>query len=508
MSAKQQETSTIDDLIKVLREGYKGNNKIQIFPNFRNKSDYDTDMIKLAYEFAQKAHKGQKRKSGEPYIIHPLATAINLAKMGMDQPSIVAGLLHDVPEDTNYSLVEVEKEFGEEVARLVGGISKLGIIKYRGMEKYAENLRKMFVSMAQDIRIILIKMADRIHNLKTLDALPVEKQKRIAQESLEIYAPIAHRLGMGQIKGELEDLSFPFVNPKDYKWMETEILPKIKLKMEYIQKIIEVIKKELIQQKIKTISIHGRAKRLYSLYLKLQRPHYNGDVSKIYDLVAIRIILPNVEECYHVMGIIHKLWKPLPNRIKDYIAQPKPNGYQSLHSTVFCEEGKIVELQIRTRQMHEQAEYGIAAHWHYKENGKKPKKISEKGYTLPRKFQWVQDLVQWQKEIQDDQQYLKSLAIDFFKNRIFVLTPKGDVIDLPEDATPVDFAYHVHSWIGDHCAGSKINDQMSSLSATLKNGDVVEIITDKNRKGPSWDWLEFVKTSAAKSKIKNKAEKR
>ncbi len=496
--------ATINSLIKILQEVKdKGNGKNPIFPYFHKKnSDYDLDLIRLAYDYAEKAHTGQTRKSGEAYITHPLETAITLAKMGLDQASIIAALLHDVPEDTNYSLVDIEKNFGSEIAQLVGGITKLGVIKYRGMEKYAENLRRMFISMAQDIRIILIKMADRLHNLKTLNSLPPEKQKRIAQESLEIYAPIANRLGMGQIKGELEDLAFPYVYPEKYEWMMKEVIPKIEIEMAYTQKVIKLVEKELTAQKIKILSIHGRAKRLYSLYQKLERPPYNGDVSKIYDLVALRIIVATVAECYQVLGIIHHFWKPLPSRIKDYIAQPKPNGYQSLHSTVFCLDGKIVEFQIRTQKMHEQAEYGIAAHWHYKESEKTPAKIEDKGYTLPKKLKWIEELVSWQKETHDNQQYLKSLAVDFFHNRIFVFTPKGDVIDLPEDATPVDFAYHVHTWIGDHCSGAKINNQMVSLDYTLKNGDVVEIITEKNRKGPNVDWLKFVKTSAAKDKIR------
>ncbi|MFA6410259.1 MAG: RelA/SpoT family protein [Candidatus Buchananbacteria bacterium] len=497
----------IEDLIKILKDGKRRENaKMAIFPNF-HKSEYDLDLIRLAYDFAENAHKDQVRKSGEPYIQHPLETAIILAKMGLDQDSIIAALLHDVPEDTDYSLIDIEKNFGSEVAKLVAGITKLGVIKYRGMEKYAENLRRMFISMAEDIRIILIKMADRLHNLKTLSALPAEKQKRIAQESLEIYAPIANRLGMGQIKGELEDLAFPYLYPEKYDWFKKEIMPKIAIEMEYTQKVIQLAKKEFALEKIKIVSIHGRAKRLYSLYQKLQRPNYSGDISKVYDLVALRIIVPTIADCYHALGLIHRLWKPLPGRIKDYIAQPKPNGYQSLHSTVFCLDGKIVEFQIRTPEMHEQAEFGIAAHWHYKETGKNPKKIGEKGRVLPKKFTWIQDLVKWQKEIQDDQQYLQSLTIDFFHNRIFVFTPKGDVIDLPEEATPVDFAYHVHSWIGDHCSGAKINGQMVSLDSKLKNGDVVEIITEKNRKGPNQYWLQFVKTSAAKSKIKPKGSR-
>jgi GTP pyrophosphokinase len=495
----------IEELLKILKDdNTKGNNKISVFPHFRHhKIDYDLVLIRLAYDFADQAHAGQTRKSGEAYINHPLETAIILAKMGLDQDSIIAALLHDIPEDTNYSLIDVEKNFGKEVAKLVAGVSKLGIIKYRGMEKYAENLRRMFISMAQDIRIILIKMADRLHNLKTLKALPLEKQKRIAQESLEIYAPIANRLGMGQIKGELEDLAFPFVYPEKYQWMQKEILPKIASEMAYIQRVIALVRKELNQQKIKLISIHGRAKRLYSLYQKLLRPQYNGDISKIYDLVAIRIVVPTIADCYQTLGIIHHTWKPLPGRIKDYISQPKPNGYQSLHSTIFCIEGKIVEFQIRTPEMHEQAEFGIAAHWHYKESDKNPKNIGDKGYSVPKKLSWIEDLVKWQREIQDNQQYLQALTIDFFKSRIFVFTPKGDVIDLPEEATPVDFAYHVHSWIGDHATGSKVNGQMISLDSKLKNGDVVEIITDKNRKGPSRDWLKFVKTGAAKSKIRS-----
>ena len=501
--------ASVDDLIKAIKQNSsnrQSSHRLPIIANLRKSNhNVDLDMIRLAYDFAEQAHQGQARKSGEPYIEHPLQTAITLAKMGLDQDTIIAGLLHDVPEDTKFNLVDVEKNFGPEVANLVAGITKLGIIKYRGIEKYAENLRKMFISMAQDIRIILIKMADRLHNLKTLRYLPPEKQKRIAQESLEIYASIANRLGMGQIKGEIEDLAFPYVLPEEYRWMKEEILPKIELKMEHVEQVIKTIRKELAKNRIQIVSIHGRPKRLYSLYKKLIKPHYNRDVSKIYDLVATRIIVTSVADCYKVLGILHQLWKPLPGRIKDYIAQPKPNGYQSLHTTIFGPEGKIVELQIRTNKMHEQAEYGIAAHWHYKEWDKKNKKIAGKGYTPPEKLKWIQDLVNWQKEIQDSQQYLTSLTVDVFKNRIFVLTPKGDVIDLPEEATPVDFAYHVHTYIGDHCSGSRINGQIASLDTVLKNGDVVEIITDKNRKAPSRDWLKFAKTQAARGKIRNRA---
>ena len=498
---------TLNDLLKAIKEQRHPAAAMSRLPGMarvlgnRTKS-IDLDMIQLAYEFAEEAHRGQQRKSGEPYIEHCLATAIGVARMGLDEPTIIAALLHDVPEDTNYTLVDIEKNFGSEVARLVTGITKLGVIKYRGMSRYAENLRKMFISMAEDIRIILIKFADRIHNLQTLDALPPEKRLRIARESLEIYAPIANRLGMGNMKGVLEDLAFPHVLPEEYLWMKKDIMPVINRRVEDVKQAIAVARKELQKEKVKVFEIHGRQKRLYSLYLKLLRPEYNRDPDKIYDLVAMRVLVPTVTDCYNVLGILHNLWRPLPGRIKDYISQPKPNGYQSLHTTVFGPNGKILEIQIRTKQMHEQAEYGIAAHWHYKEaGGRQP--LRGKGVELPKKLQWVNDLVKWQRSIQDNQQYLHSLSIEVFRNRIFVFTPHGDVIDLPEDATPVDFAYHVHSWIGNHCAGARINNHMVSLDAKLKNGDVVEIITDKNRPNPSQDWLKFVKTSAARNKIRS-----
>ncbi|MBN1778776.1 MAG: bifunctional (p)ppGpp synthetase/guanosine-3',5'-bis(diphosphate) 3'-pyrophosphohydrolase [Candidatus Buchananbacteria bacterium] len=499
--------STIDDLIKIIKQGSQKNKyKLQVFNNFKNRPKVDLDLIRLAYDFAADAHKGQLRKSGIPYINHPLETAITLAQMGMDQDTIIAGLLHDVPEDTHFTLVDIEKNFGSGVAKLVTGITKLGVLKYRGIEKYAENLRKMFISMAQDVRIIIIKMADRINNLKTLESLPPEKRLRIAKESLDIYAPIANRLGMGQIKGEIEDLAFSYVYPEEYAWMKKEVMPKIELRMEYIEKVIKIIKKELSAKKIKFYSVHGRPKRLFSLYKKLIKPHYNREIGKIYDLAAVRVIVDDVSGCYSVLGALHDLWKPMPGRIKDYIAQPKPNGYQSLHTTVFCVDGKLAEIQIRTKEMDAQAEFGIAAHWQYKENVKNID-TTKKGYTSPKKLKWVQDLVQWQKDIADNEQFLNSLTLDVFQNRIFVFTPQGDVIDLPEEATPVDFAYHVHSWIGDHCTSAKVNNQIATLDRKLKNGDIIEITTDKNRKGPSHDWLKFVKTHAAKSKIRSNSSR-
>ncbi|MFA5020794.1 MAG: RelA/SpoT family protein [Patescibacteria group bacterium] len=461
----------------------------------------DLDMLILAYDFAAAAHNGQKRVSGEPYISHPLATAQKLAEMKLDLPTIIAGLLHDVPEDTASTLEDIKKNFGPEIAKLVEGITKLGKLKYRGMERYAENLRKMFVAMSDDIRVILIKFADRLHNLKTLDALPPDKQFRIAQETLEIYAPIADRLAIGQIKGELEDLAFKYVYPDDYKWI-TKIIPReYKAKERYLKEIKEKVSRRLAAENIKIdeISIQGRTKHLYSLYKKLLRPHINRDLNKIYDLIALRLIVPTIADCYGALGILHSMYRPMPGRIKDYIANPKPNGYQSLHTTVFTDDGEIVEFQLRTKAMHEQAEYGIAAHWSYKE--------ASQGKKKNQSLKWLNELVKWQKQIKDNDQFLQTVKLDVFQNRIYVFTPQGDVIELPEDATPIDFAYHVHSSLGDKCVGARVNEQLVNLGYQLKSGDIVEIITDKNRKTPNPDWLELVKTSMARSKIRNALNK-
>jgi len=461
----------------------------------------DLDILKLAFEYAAEAHEGQTRLSGEPYISHPLAVAYRLAEMKLDMNTIVAGLLHDIPEDTQLTLKDIEQNFGSDVAILVEGITKLGAIKYRGVDRYAENLRKMFVAMSNDIRVILIKFADRLHNLSTLDALPNDKQLRIARESLEIYAPIAHRLSIGKIKSELEDLSFKYVYPDEYQWIN-KIMPKeYEAKGKFLEKIMQSVSNKLLENNISvgSITIQGRTKHLYSLFTKLQRPEVNMDISKIYDLLALRIIVKDVGNCYTTLGIIHNLYKPVPGKIKDYIAQPKPNGYQSLHTTVFAEEGNIVEFQIRTNQMHEEAEYGIAAHWNYKEGANN--KLNSQN------LKWIDELIKWQKQITDNEQFLKTLKFDIFQNQIFVFTPKGDVIELPEQATPIDFAYHVHSSLGDKCVGAKINGQMVNLGHNLKSGDIVEIITDKNRKSPNSDWLEIAKTSMAKGKIRTAINK-
>ncbi|MBI2411366.1 MAG: bifunctional (p)ppGpp synthetase/guanosine-3',5'-bis(diphosphate) 3'-pyrophosphohydrolase [Candidatus Kerfeldbacteria bacterium] len=478
---------TIDDLVVIMK---------------KHNPQADLDLIVRAFHFTKDAHAGQQRKSGEPYMTHPLATAIMLAELGLDEQTIAAGLLHDVPEDTQRTLKDIKKIFGKDIAFLVESVTKLGMLKYRGVDRYIENLRRMFIAMAKDVRVILIKFADRINNLQTLDALPPEKQHRIALESMEIYAPIANRLGMGNMKGQLEDLSFPFVYPEEYKWMMKKIGPRLKEKEAFMQRFMTFIRNEFNIHDLKVVSVDGRTKHLYSLYKKLLK--HNRDLSEIYDLVALRIIVNDVATCYAALGVIHKICKPLKGRIKDYIAQPKPNGYQSLHTTVFAptqffhEEavyGEIIEIQIRTLDMHKEAEFGIAAHWQYKEGRFMPEKMGQK-------LHWMNEIVELQKQVQDEKQLLETLKIDVFQNYIFVFTPKGDVIELPEDSTPVDFAYRVHTDLGNKCVGVKINDQIASLQTRLKNGDVVEITTDSHRKGPSASWLEFVKTNAARSAIR------
>lgn len=453
----------------------------------------DMDLLRLAYDFAKNAHEGQFRKSGEPYIIHPLGVAHILASMHIDPTLVTASLLHDVPEDTPVTLEEIEQNFGTEIASLVGGITKLGKLKYRGVERYIENLRKMFVAMAEDVRVMIIKFADRIHNLQTLDALPPPKQYRIALESLEIFAPIASRLGMDDMKSELEDLSFKYVYPKEYIKMKALRDEQIAGREQYYQQIVAEVRDALAKANVQAATTYGRNKRLYSFYKKLLRK--GNELQNVYDLVAIRVILNSVADCYATLGIIHNLWTPMPGRIKDYISQPKPNGYRSLHTTVFGKDGKPVEFQIRTLEMQEESQYGIAAHWSYKNTS---------GHTsVQQTIRWATELAEIQKEILNKLSDLEELKVDFLQTRIFVFTPKGDVIDLPEGATPIDFAYHIHSDIGDKCSGAKVNDKMASVDTVLKNGDVVEILLDKNRKGPSPDWINFVKTHTAKARIRS-----
>lgn len=460
-------------------------------------ADEDFTMLRLAYDFAAEAHAAQTRISGDLYISHPLATTYNLATLKADMPTLLAGLLHDVPEDTLVNIQEIEKNFGKEVAKLVNGITKLGRLKYRGIERYAENLRKMFIAMAKDIRVIFIKFADRLHNLQTIKYLPPEKQKRIALETLEIYAPIADRLGMGEIKHQLEDLSFAILQPAEYDWVMSLRQEPLSRQTKNLSKIKKILSENFAKESLTYISLHGRTKRIYSLYRKLLQK--DRDINRIYDLIALRIIVPNIQSCYTTIGIIHSIWPPLKGRIKDYIATPKPNGYQSIHTTVFAAEGQIVEFQVRTPEMHDQAEYGIAAHWHYKEKG---------SFKLPDKQQkWIKQLIDIQKKVKDTEQYLQQIKLDVFSDRIFIFTPKGDVIELPEGATPIDFAYHVHSDLGNKCIGAKINEQIAPLDTKLRSGDMVEIMIDKNRKKPNEDWIKIVKTKSAKEHIRQALNK-
>ncbi len=462
----------------------------------------DIALIRRAYAFAEQAHRGQKRATGEPYIMHPLATACTLAEMRLPTNIIVAGLLHDVPEDTTCTLDDLKESFGEDISHMVQGITKLGKLKYRGMERYMENLRKMFLAMAADVRVVFIKFADRLHNLETLAAIPPKKQYRIALESMEIYAPIANRLGMGEIKGRLEDAAFQYVYPKEYVWARDLSQTSLEGKEDYLKRVLSKTREMLTDAGIKELNVHGRKKHLYSLYRKLLKN--DRSIARIYDLVALRVVVDNVADCYAALGIIHSKWTPLKGRIKDYIAQPKPNGYRSLHTTVFCEEGEIVEFQIRTKEMHAEDEFGIAAHWAYDENGKT---ILPSKHGPPPK--WVYDLADIQQELEDKKKYLQSLndiKIDLFRDRIFVFTPKGDVIDLPEESTCVDFAFAIHTDVGKTCVGAKVNEEVAPLERVLKNGDMVEILTNKSRKGPNPDWIKFVKTRHAKQKIRQETK--
>lgn len=475
----------------------------EVYENLKNHyKPHELELFANGFEFAKTAHAGQMRKSGDPYVAHSLAVADYLGnRLHMDMHTIIAGLLHDVPEETKKTLEDIKKSFGEEVAFMVAGITKLGVIKLRNQqdENYIETLRRMFLAMAADIRVVLIKLADRRHNMQTLQHLPKEKSVRIARETLEVYAPIADRLGMGELKGELEDMAFPYVYPEDYEWL-TE-LGKVKYDemKEYVERSKKLVEKDFGEAGIGILDIHGRAKHRYSLYQKLLRPKYDRDLSKIYDLIALRIVTKSLEDCYTALGILHSKYRPLPGRIKDYIAFPKPNGYRSIHTTVWGPEKRVLEVQIRTMDMHREAEYGIAAHWAYTEKGK-PKS----GASVPKEqIEWVRELRDWQKESGGDSgEFLEALKIDFFKNRIFVFTPRGDVKDLPEGATSLDFAFAVHTDLGVRATGAIVNGKMIKLSDELDNGDVVEILTAKEPK-VSRDWLNFVKTSIARGKIRS-----
>lgn len=469
-------------------------------------------MIRKAYNMAERAHAGQKRRSGEDYIQHPLATAQILAEIGMAGKTITAGLLHDVPEDTDVTLEEIEKEFGAEISHMVDGVTKLGKLKLRGSheEYFLENLRKMFLAMAADIRVVIIKLADRLHNMRTLQFNPPEKQERIARETMEVFVPIANRLGIGGMKTQLQDLSFKYLDTEHYNLARDLINKSFKEREHYVNQAIKELKRELSKSGINVIEVHGRAKSLFSFYEKLRK--HDMDVNRVYDLSALRIIVPEIADCYEALGIVHKKYRPMVGRIKDYISLPKPNGYQSIHTTIFGPEGNILEVQIRTQKMHDEAEFGIAAHWIYSERMQKSWKnflfFGKKKIPDHKELTWVRQLRDWQTEIgRDDHELLESLKIDFFKNHIFAFTPRGDIVDLPEEGTPIDFAYAIHSEIGKQTVGAKADGRMVPLDYIIKNGQVIEIITSKDRKKPNADWLKSVKTSIAKSHIRRELKK-
>lgn len=454
----------------------------------------NVDIIKKAYIYSARVHKDQRRLSGEPYLNHPLETAFILADLKMDEYCISAGLLHDVLEDTLTTREELVKEFGEEVAQLVDGVTKISKLQYAShLERKAENYRKMLLAMAKDIRVIIIKLADRLHNMQTLNFHSREKQESISRETLEIYAPIAHRLGMSKIKGELEDQAFKYLKPDIYKELKETIDRKIKEREKYVDKVKEIIKNFLAEHNIQA-DVSGRPKHLSSVYQKMERQKVG--IEQIYDLIAFRVIVKSVRECYEVLGILHSLWKPIPGRFKDYIGVPKPNMYQSLHTTVIGPEGERIEIQIRTEDMHRIAEYGVAAHWKYKEKKDKSEKDEEE------RFAWLRQILEWQQEAKDARDFLDSIKTELFTDEVYVFTPKGDVKVLPRGSTPVDFAYSIHSDVGNHCAGAKVNGKIVPLRHELVTGDIVEIITSPQQK-PSADWLKFVKTSKAKTKIKH-----
>ena len=453
----------------------------------------DIQLITKAYEIAREYHSGQFRKSGEPFITHPLEVAIILADIETDQVSIVAALLHDVIEDTELKYEDIKKEFGEKIADIINGVTKLDKIVFSSLEeKQVENLRKMIIAMSEDVRIIIVKLADRLHNMRTLSALSKEKKKLKAIETLEVYAPIAHRLGIHQIKSELEDLGFQTLHPKQYKNIMEMIKEKIKLRQNQIDESIKIVAEKLNEVNIQA-DISGRIKSYYSVYNKII--NQNRNLNDIYDLIAIRIIVEDIKSCYAALGIIHSIWRPVPGRFKDYIANPKLNMYQSLHTTVIGQSGDPVEIQIRTFEMHKFAEYGIAAHYKYKEG-------IIKTTEFDKRVAWISQILDWQKDLKDPQDYLESLKLDLFEEEIFVFTPKGKVINLPRGATPIDFAYQIHTDVGHNCIGAKVNGSMVPIESELENGNIVEVLTSKAPKGPSRDWLSIVKTSAARNKIK------
>ncbi len=481
-------------------------------------------LVREAFEFARKAHEGHERNSGEPYFNHVYATAYSLAELGMGPRTIVAGLLHDSIEDVGVTREDIEAKFGAEVLFLVDGVTKLGTLKYRGAQRHVESLRRLFVATSQDIRVLMIKLMDRLHNMQTLEHVRPEKQERIASETLEIYAPLADRLGMGRLKHELEDLAFKYVNPEAYEEMSKIMRENTQTRVPQLAKVAATLKRELTAQGVRSFRTEHRVKGLYSLYCKLKRK--DNDLDRIHDMLAIRVIVPTIGDCYRVLGVVHSLWRPLPGKIKDYIAFEKPNGYRSIHTTVVTQEAGPIEIQVRTEEMHREAQFGIASHLTYKEAlGRFDRGMQKRNklwyhQLIPsllrtrqaiaempnrRPPSWVQDLAKAHEADEEDQgsshaHYLSQLKSDFFSHRVFVFTPKGDVVDLPIDSSPLDFAYAIHSDIGDHTASARVNGKIAALDTMLKNGDIVEIETKTSSK-PSKKWLEYAKTTLARRHI-------
>jgi GTP pyrophosphokinase len=475
--AQERRLSTIDDLLRKLRTYLPG---------------ADLSVVRRAYEFAALAHEGQRRGTGEPYVQHPLETALLLADLQLDQGTIVAGLLHDVPEDTSHSLDEIRERFGTEVARLVDGVTKLSRISWESREEQqAENLRKMFLAMAEDIRVVLIKLCDRLHNVLTLDGKPPEDRRRIARETLEIYAPLAHRLGIWELKWRLEDGAFAHLEPDKYQELKRLLSETRASRERYINQAIQVLQRELQAAGIKA-EVTGRPKHIYSIYRKMERTGRTFD--QLYDLLAIRVLVHSVQDCYAALGVVHGLWKPVPGQFDDYISMPKGNMYQSLHTAVIGPQGRFLEVQIRTYEMHEVAEHGIAAHWRYKEGGRPDPQFEAK-------LAWLRQLMAWQQDL-STQEFVESVKMDVFQDQVFVFTPKGEIKDLPAGSTPLDFAYRIHTDVGHRCIGAKVNQKLVPLDTELHNGDVVEILTSKSARGPSRDWLKLVKTAHAREKIR------
>lgn len=483
-----------------------------------NPTQEDTALVKKAFAFAERAHEGHLRHSGEPFFIHLTETAKILAELGARGTTIAAGLLHDTMEDVGIKRENLVKEFGEEVAFLVESVTKLGRLKYKGANRHNESLRKLFVATSEDIRVLLIKLADRLHNMRTLSFVPKEKQKRIAEETLEIYAPIAYRLGIRRINRELEDLSFPHVYPEEYEKMRKASKERHLDRIENLEKFSHSVGKALAKEGLTKAKIEYRVKGLYSLYKKYLR--HDKDLEKIYDVSAIRILVDSVADCYRALGVIHGRWRPLPHRIKDYIAFPKPNGYQAIHTTIFTGDGSIVEIQIKTHEMHKFSEYGIASHLSYKEQSKSKEVLAwirallskskgsngvspAKNKDVPK---WISELATYEEPTGNDLLFRERLACDFFNHRIFVFSPKGDVVDLPVDSTPIDFAYSIHSDIGNRMTGAKVNGKLVSLDTKLCNGDIVLIMTGDSAK-PNRKWLEMAKTSMARRHIRHKLGK-